>query len=304
MAPATMTRMATIRGVRAGHPSAAGSPLAGVRGLLLDLDGVVVLKGEVLPGAAAAIAELDRRRIPYRIVTNTSNVSRRSLARFGASIGVDVPADRIMSALSVAAADTARRFPGRPLFVLASPDALTEFSGQHLLTLDEASTPGVTAAAVVVGDSPESISFANLNAAFRLIRAGAELIGMHRNRWWLTPDGPTVDSGALVAGLEYAAEVRATIVGKPARSFFVEAAAALGADLAACDGRRAARSELAMVGDDIRTDVLAAQRVGLRGVFVLSGKHDLTDLDAATSGRTTAPDLVADSLLDVVAALD
>lgn len=278
--------------------------LHGVRGLLLDLDGVVVLKGEALPGAAAAIAELDRRAIPYRIVTNTSFVSRASLARFGAAVGVDVAADRIMSALSVSATDTARRFPGQPLFVLASPDALTEFAGQHLLGVDEALAPGATAAAVVIGDAPESVTHANLNAAFRLIRSGAELIGMHRNRWWLTPDGPTVDSGALVAGLEYSTGVKARIVGKPTRAFFVEAAEALSADLMARVGHRPKRAELAMVGDDIRTDVIAAQRIGLRGIFVLSGKHDLSDVAAATNGRRTGPDLVADSLLDVVAALD
>jgi HAD superfamily hydrolase (TIGR01458 family) len=279
--------------------------VTGVRGLLLDLDGVVVLKGAALPGAAAAIGELDRRGIPYRIVTNTSYVSRASLARFGASIGIDVSADRIMSALSVSAADTARRFPGQPLFVLAAPDAQREFAGQRLLTLDEASKPGATAAAVVVGDSPESITFDNLNIAFRLIRGGAELIGMHRNRWWLTADGPTVDSGALVAGLEYAAEVRARIVGKPARSFFIEAAAAVAGELAARGERRVVRAELAMVGDDIRTDVQAAQRIGLRGVFVLSGKQDASDLEAATAARRSrSPDLVAGSLPEVVAALD
>jgi HAD superfamily hydrolase (TIGR01458 family) len=279
--------------------------VTGVRGLLLDLDGVVVLKGAALPGAAAAIGELDRRGIPYRIVTNTSYVSRASLARFGASIGIDVSADRIMSALSVSAADTARRFPGQPLFVLAAPDAQREFAGQRLLTLDEASKPGAAAAAVVVGDSPESITFDNLNIAFRLIRGGAELIGMHRNRWWLTADGPTVDSGALVAGLEYAAEVRARIVGKPARSFFIEAAAAVAGELAARGERRVVRAELAMVGDDIRTDVQAAQRIGLRGVFVLSGKQDASDLEAATAARRSrSPDLVAGSLREVVAALD
>jgi HAD superfamily hydrolase (TIGR01450 family) len=209
-----------------------------------------------------------------------------------------------MSALSVSATDTARRFPRQPLFVLASPDALTEFAGQHLLGVHEALAPGATAAAVVIGDAPESVTHANLNAAFRLIRAGAELIGMHRNRWWLTPDGPTVDSGALVAGLEYSTGVKARIVGKPTRAFFVEAAEALSADLTARDGRRPKRAELAMVGDDIRTDVMAAQRIGLRGIFVLSGKHDLSDVEAATNGRRAGPDLVADSLLDVVAALD
>jgi HAD superfamily hydrolase (TIGR01458 family) len=280
-------------------------PLRGVRGLLLDLDGVIVLKGEAIPGAAAAVDELNRRGIPFRIVTNTSLVSRASLARYGASIGITVPADRILSGLSISAAYTARQFPGRPLYVLASDDARIEFAGQHLLTDEEAGEPGASAAAVVIGDSPEIVSHPTLNRAFRLIRGGAELIGMHKNRWWLTPDGPTIDSGAIVAGLEYATGVRARIVGKPAREFFAVAAAEVQADLAARDGgSRVPRSALAMVGDDIQTDVLAAQRAGLRGVFVLTGKHDLADVEAATRGGRRAPDLIAESLLDVVAALD
>jgi HAD superfamily hydrolase (TIGR01458 family) len=276
-----------------------------VRGLLLDLDGVIVLKGEAIPGAAAAVDELNRRGIPFRIVTNTSLVSRASLARYGASIGITVPADRILSGLSISAAYTARQFPGRPLYVLASDDARIEFAVQHLLTDEEAGEPGASAAAVVIGDSPEIVSHPTLNRAFRLIRGGAELIGMHKNRWWLTPDGPTIDSGAIVAGLEYATGVRARIVGKPAREFFAVAAAEVQADLAARDGgSRVPRSALAMVGDDIQTDVLAAQRAGLRGVFVLTGKHDLADVEAATRGGRRAPDLIAESLLDVVAALD
>jgi ribonucleotide monophosphatase NagD (HAD superfamily) len=66
------------------------------------------------------------------------------------------------------------------------------------------------------------------------------------------------------------------------------------------------RSEIAMVGDDIRTDVLAGRRAGLRGVFVLSGKHTLEDLEHMRSRgrRTRLPDAIAPSLADVVAALD
>ncbi len=279
--------------------------LRGVRGLLLDLDGVIVLKGAAIPGAAEAVAELNRRGIPFRIVTNTSLVSRGSLSAYGASIGIPVPAERILSGLSISAAYTARHFPGRPLYVLASDDARTEFAGQHLLSDEEASEPDAAAAAVVVGDSPEIVNHPTLNRAFRLIRGGAELIGMHKNRWWLTPDGPTIDSGAIVAGLEFATGVRARIVGKPARAFFAEAAAQLSAELAARDGGgRVPRRALAMVGDDIQTDVLAAQRAGLRGVFVLTGKHGPADLEAATRGGRRAPDLIAPSLLEVVAALD
>ena len=128
---------------------------------------------------------------------------------------------------------------------------------------------------------------------------------MHRNAWWLTPDGPTLDSGAYVTGLEFATGVRAQIVGKPAPAFFSIAVEALRAD-AADAGGRLRRSEIAMVGDDIRTDVLAGQRAGLRGVFVLTGKHKLDDLGRRSGqGRGgREPQAVANSLAEVVAALD
>ena len=271
-----------------------------MRALLLDLDGVIVLKGELLPGAGDALARLEQRRIPFRIVTNTSLISRASLAHWSRRLGSPIPPERIMSALSASAAYTGHRHAGAPLFVMASTDALTEFEGQRLLSAEEADAPGATAAAVVVGDAPEAVTFDNLNRAFRLVRGGAELIGMHRNPWWLTPDGPTLDSGALVTGLEFATERPARILGKPSAAFFREAAGALGAEVRERGERRLVRSEIAMVGDDLRTDVQAARRVGLRGVLVLSGKHGLADLDAAT-GRP--PDAVARTLGDVVAAL-
>jgi HAD superfamily hydrolase (TIGR01458 family) len=283
--------------------------LRGVRGLLLDLDGVIVLAGKPIPGAPEALRELDRRGLPFRIVTNTSLVSRATLSAWSASLGAPIPPSRFHSALSVSAAYTAARFAGQPLYVLASRDALTEFEGQRLLSDAQASGPEARAAAVVVGDSPESATWDNLNRAFRLVRNGAALIGMHKNRWWLTPDGPTLDSGAFVTGLEFAADVRATILGKPARAFFSLAARDLAAEVAEVRGRghgSVRRADLAMVGDDVWSDALAARRAGLRGIVVLSGKHGSDDLArAAAQGRGGGrPDAVAASLAEVVAALD
>jgi HAD superfamily hydrolase (TIGR01458 family) len=275
--------------------------LAGTRALLLDLDGVIVVAGEPVPGAPEAVATLEARGVPYRIVTNTSAISRATLARWSGKVGAPIPAERFESALSASAAWTARAFAGQPLYVLASPDARTEFSGQHLLSHEEAGRPGAAVAAVVIGDSPEEATFDNLNRAFRLVRGGAVLVGMHRNPWWLTPEGPTLDSGAFVAGLEFAAEVRARIVGKPSPAFFSIAVA----DLRRVAGRDLARRDIAMVGDDVRTDVRAAQRAGLRGIFVLSGKHGPADIETAARERGgRRPDAVAPSLADVVAALD
>jgi HAD superfamily hydrolase (TIGR01458 family) len=280
--------------------------MAGVRGLLLDLDGVLVLQGKAIPGAQEAMAEIDRRGIPYRVVTNTSLVSRLALSTWGKSLGLRVPPERIMSALSCSAGYTARTFPGRPLFVIASEDARAEFAGQKLLSGTEADRKGAEAAAVVIGDSPDEATYDNLNRAFRLIRGGAQLIAMHKNRWWLTPAGPTLDSGAYVAGLEYAASVKALVLGKPSEDFFREASSALLEEISASSGGRPGRGDIAMVGDDLWTDVLSAQRLGLRGVFVLSGKHGREELtQAANAGRGGGvPDLVAGSMSEVVAALD
>ena len=274
--------------------------LDGVRALLLDLDGVIVVAGEAVPGAAEAVATLESRGFPYRIVTNTSAVSRATLARWSGKIGAPIPAQRFQSALSASAAWTARHYPDAPLYVLASEDAQSEFEGQRLLTHQQAGVRGAKAAAVVIGDSPEEVTFDNMNRAFRLVLGGAKLVGMHQNPWWLTPDGPTLDSGAFVAGLEFATETRARIVGKPHPEFFSVAIADLRRDV----GRDLARADIAMVGDDVRSDIRAAQRSGLRGIFVLSGKHGMADIEIAAKERGgRRPDAVAPDLVAVVAAL-
>ncbi len=275
--------------------------LRGVRALILDADGVIVLKGEPIPGAVDALNRLHERGIPYRIVTNNSINHRRTLAERMLAIGVPMRPEQITTAASATAAHTAARHRGRPIAVLASADALGEFEGQTLVPIDEANGRS-DVAAVVVGDAQEQLSFANLDIVFRLVRGGAEFLAMHRNPWWLTPRGPTLDSGAIVAGLEFATGRRATIVGKPSPGVFRAALA----ELAAQGGvGRLPRTSVAMVGDDLRADLAPARRLGLRGILVLTGKHGREDVEraAARSPRRGAADGIADSLRDVVAAL-
>ena len=225
--------------------------LTGVRALLLDLDGVIVVAGQPVPGAGEAIARLEATGRPYRIVTNTSAISRQTMSRWAARLGVAIPPERFQSALSASAAWARHALPDAPLYVLASEDAKQEFAGQRLLSHEEAGATGAMAAAVLVGDLPEEATFDNLNRAFRLIRGGATLVGMHRNPWWLTPEGPTLDSGSYVVGLEFAAETRARIIGKPSPAFFSLAVADLRREVAARH-EPAGRHDIAMVGDDVR----------------------------------------------------
>jgi HAD superfamily hydrolase (TIGR01458 family) len=284
--------------------------LAGVRGLVLDLDGVLVMRDALLPGAVEALAALDTARIPYVIGTNASLASRATLARELARAGLAVPAGRIVSAASTAAALARRRYGTDALYVMGSPDALTEFAGLRLLSHVEAADPGARAAAVIVGDAGEEFTPRNIQSAFALLRGGAAFVAMHKNRWWITPAGVLLDSGGYVAALEYATERRALVTGKPSRAFFGEAVRILaqlgGRGMSGGRGApsRLSPAEVAMVGDDLWNDIRGAQKAGLRGVFVRSGKHGDAELARVASERGgRAPDAIAPSIAEVVAAL-
>jgi HAD superfamily hydrolase (TIGR01450 family) len=276
------------------------STLAGIRAFVLDADGVLLYRGDPIPGSVGALQTLRSRAIPYRVVTNFSLTHRTTLAaQFSKATGLPAEPELIITAASAAADYTRRHHKGGRLLVLASPDALREWDGQHVVAPDDADAAAAAVDAVVIGDAGDALSFANLDIAFRQLRAGAAFIAMHRNPWWVTPKGPTLDSGALVIGLEAALGRRAVVCGKPSPVVFREAVAALRGDVAAAGGPRLLTREVAMVGDDPRADVAAAQRVGLTGLLVLSGKVDATA--AAASG--VRPDGVAGSLAEIVAAL-
>jgi ribonucleotide monophosphatase NagD (HAD superfamily) len=213
------------------------------------------------------------------------------------------PAERFITGASAAARHTAEAYPGRSLFVISPPDALREFDGQRLLEPDEveAAGPGEVAA-VVIGDGGEALSYRNLDVAFRAIRRGADLVAMHRNPWWLTPRGETIDAGAWVVALEYATGRTALVCGKPSPVVFRQAVAGLAADIGLAD---LPADAVAMIGDDPEADVAGAKRAGLRGILVLTGKVDGPAAHAAIAGQPVAdrPDAIAPSLADVVAAL-
>ena len=261
-------------------------------------------RGAPIPGAPEATVELRRRGIPYRVVTNFSSAHRSSLAAaFGKATGLPVDPNEIITAASAAAAYTAWQHPGAPLLVLAAPDARREWAGQDLLSPAEADARAEPVAAVVIGDAGDDLTFSNLDVAFRQMRNGAEFVAMHRNPWWMTPKGFTLDAGSVVSGLEFALGRKALVCGKPSPVVFRQAVAELRAELAArpdgSGGARLRTGEVAMVGDDPRADIAAAQRVGLRGLLVLTGKVTAAEARAAT----VKADAIAESLATIVGSL-
>ncbi|TML85855.1 MAG: TIGR01458 family HAD-type hydrolase [Actinobacteria bacterium] len=224
--------------------------------ILIDLDGALHVSGEPIPGAADAVARLRRDGHRLRFVTNNTTRSRAQLAADMRSLGVELDDDE----LQTPAAAAARALAGKRILALTMHAIVADLEGVELV--------GEDADAVLLGgadETPETnlvFSFMNLARAFSELEMGADLYCLHRNRWWQTKHGPLLDAGAFVAGLEYAAETEATVLGKPSPAYFGAACEALDAD-----------PELTwMVGDDVEADIAGAQRFGLRTILVRTGK--------------------------------
>ncbi len=274
--------------------------LLGVRAFVLDADGVLMYRGTPIEGSAGAVLELRRRGIPYRVVTNFSSAHRQTLAAaFGKATGVETDGAEIITAASAAAAYTAAHHSGEPLLVLAAPDALREWVGQRVISPDEADSRKEPVGAVVIGDAGDDLNYRNLDIAFRQLHAGAGFVAMHRNPWWMTPKGFTLDAGAMVAGLEFALGRKAVICGKPSPVVFRQAVGELREAVRANGGLRLRAGDVAMVGDDPRSDFAASGRAGLRAFLALTGK---VSRDEALTARIPSS-RIARNLAEVVAAL-
>jgi len=252
-------------------------------GVLLDIDGVLAVSWEAVPGAVETIAWLRASGVRFRLITNTTTHTRADLAATLGDAGFDVGAEEIVTAVVATAAYLREQHPGAATYVLSDGDASEDLQG-----IRRVEGPG-QADVVVLGGACDDFTYETMNAIFRRLMDGATLVGMHRNLFWRTAEGWQLDGGAYVAGLEEATGRPAVICGKPAAPYFAQALGLLGVPA----GRAA------MVGDDLANDVLGAQALGIAGVLVRTGKFRPEDLE----GGGGAPDFTLDSIADLPALL-
>jgi HAD superfamily hydrolase (TIGR01458 family) len=250
------------------------------KALLLDLDGVLYVEDEPVPGAREAVAELRERGLALRFVTNTTSRPRGRILERLQRLGFEVPAEELSTPAALAVAHCLENDRRRAM-LLVRDDVKEDFA--ELEETDE------DVQAVVVGDLGEDFGYAVLNRAFGHVMDGAELVALQKNRYWLTPDGLALDVGPFVAALEYATRRDALVVGKPSRDFFATILSGIPAEPA----------EAAMVGDDVESDIGGAQDAGLAGILVRTGKYR----DDALRESGVEPAAVVDSIADVPALL-
>jgi len=252
--------------------------------ILLDVDGVLYVSGSPIPGAASAVRRLREDGHRLRFVTNNTTRSRATLAEELNAMGIEVDAEELQTTPRAAA----RALAGKRVLALTMPAIIEDLEGVQLC--------GESAEVVLIGgadETPETntvFSYMNLARAFAELDAGAELYCLHKNPWWQTSRGPLLDSGAFVAGLEYAAGVEATVLGKPSPTYFLAA-------LEAVDGDP---ERTWMIGDDIEADIRGAQLHGMRTALVRTGKFR----PDAVEQSGVMPDAILSSVADLPDWLD
>jgi HAD superfamily hydrolase (TIGR01458 family) len=234
--------------------------------ILLDVDGVLHVSGAPIAGAAAAVRRLRADGHRIRFVSNTTTRSRAQIGDQLRLMGIEVEDDELQTTGAVAA----RVLKGKRVLALTMPGLLDDLEGLQLV--------GMNVDAVLLGGADEGeetgriFSYLNLNRAFHELEAGAELYCLHKNRWWQTAEGARLDAGAFVAGLEYAAEIEATVLGKPSNAYFA----------AALDALDAEAGLTWMVGDDLETDIVGAHKHGMKTLLVRTGKFRPDDVERSS----------------------
>ncbi len=248
-----------------------------IQGILFDLDGVLFIDDNVIPGAVEVLHQLDSRRIRRRYLTNITTKSLDQLNRKLLSLGLPIEQEEIFS--SPQAAIHYLRRKGRPsCFLVLNEDTRRDFAEFPVSETDPEY--------VVIGDIWDRWDYPLLNRIFRMLIGGARMIALHKGRYWHADGGLQMDIGAFVAGLEYVTGTEAVVMGKPSKDFFETALQSL--DLRPEDA--------VMVGDDIESDIGGAQRAGIRGILVRTGKFR----DELVARSKVEPDAVIDSVANLL----
>lgn len=223
------------------------------KGLIIDLNGTLYFKEQQIDGAAEVIQTLRQQNYILRFVTNTDTQTRVQLHKMLLSYGLDIREEEIFSANHSTYAYLKSMNYSYTGLLPANLEA--EFAD---LGRDDEHPD-----CVLVGENQKDINYATLDRMFRHLMNGAELIVMQPNRYYFLANGPHLDTGSIGAMFEYATGMNARVMAKPSLSFFTTV----------LKDMRLNANQVAVIGDDVETDILGAAKIGAFNILVQTGKY-------------------------------
>jgi HAD superfamily hydrolase (TIGR01450 family) len=253
-------------------------------GFALDLDGVVWLSKEPIPGSPEAVAAI-RERAATVFLTNDPRSTREQVAANLDRSGVPTGPDDVVTSASATAETLAAERPGATILSIGRSALNAELERLGIEAL--APTAGARADVVVIGGA-SNLTAELLRIAHSAVIAGGELWATNADPAYPTANGLLPGTGAFVAAVEYSTGARARVPGKPHHEIFDRVREHLG-------GERPI-----MVGDSLDADIAGAAGAGMASALVLTGRTAETDLSEEIPAQ---PDFVFADLAALAAGL-
>jgi 4-nitrophenyl phosphatase len=243
------------------------------------MDGVLWRRGVALPGVAEFFVFVRQRQIPFALATNNSMRTVEDYVEKLNSLGVPAGPEQVITSAVAAADYISQRYPtDTPVYIIGE-------NGIRQALAHRGFREDWHRAQLVVVGLDEDLTYRKLSLAVLRIHKGADFIGTNADSSFPIPDGIAPGAGSLLAAIQAATGVKPLIIGKPERAMFDVAVQRLGTPA----------GQTLMIGDRLETDILGAQKAGLKTALVLTG---VTTPEQAQSDPIQA-DFVFQSLVDL-----
>ncbi len=252
-----------------------------MRVFFFDLDGVLTV-GKENPryiGGREVVAKIKHEGKKAMVLTNDSTHTCEEIHENLTRLGFQFNLDDILTSSSLTAMYLTEQF-GHASFFLIGEEGLR----RELLAAGHEPSQGNPTVIVVGFD--RQLTYSKLDDALRVLKKGAKLIGSYGGAVYMSDHGPALSAGPIIKALEYASGQKAIMVGKPSPRMFKLA-------LMRASGKAA---NAVMIGDQLETDILGAERAGVHTILVLTG------VESRESVRRSRirPELIVDSADDLI----
>ena len=258
-----------------------------IRCVVFDLDGVVYKGAAGIPGVAAEIYRLQKRK-KVLFLTNNATKSRADYVMHLAKFGISASADDVMTSSFGLAHYVAEKWgKGRKVFVVGESglrDELEAEAGARIIAGEGAE--------IVACGLDRQISYAKLEAATNSLLAGAHFVLANSDPTLPHENGVSPGSGAIAASLVYASGRKPDVViGKPS-NYLIELLLKM---------HKVKPADAVFVGDRLEIDIRMANKVGMKSVLVLTGIAKREHLKNAP--KSDRPGIVIESAAEIGKAL-
>jgi 4-nitrophenyl phosphatase len=229
--------------------------LKNIKALVLDMDGVLWRENEAIGDLNAIFTRFENAGLQVICATNNATKTPEQYVEKLAGLGAALKQEQIITSGMGVAYLLKKRFPdGGPVYVIGEVGLVNALADAGFYVSDQNPL-------AVIASMDRQISFPKLKTATLIIRRGVPFYASNPDRTFPTPEGLIPGAGAILASLITASDVEPIIAGKPNSTLYDFALEKLGTS----------PEETLAVGDRIETDILGAQRAGLRTALVLSG---------------------------------